>query len=718
MDELSINNDRLEFSIDPDSGGIRQIFNKRTSTHYLKTPSIRSLYLWFLQTGKKSKLYANDDEPVRVVHSDAGTLMDARRSEEPDRSVLETRHDIDSVECVSRYVLPHESDLIQCEISVANRTNSPFSGVVVGVGFPLVQNVRIGSEHIDDVLVRPNRFGEKIPDPVGRAGTYPTSILYGGFASMMWLDIYDGRGGLYIASHDRTLLLTALETIPNVKAGTMSIGMRKYPYIPSGGTWRSEPFVIGVHEGDWHWAADQYRAWAESWMAKPSVPDDVKNTDGWYGVHFKPKGLIKHRFKDIVKLYEDAEYLGLSHIQFWGQMVGDGCCYRFYYPDPRLGSLQDLRTSISKVKEKGGRVGFYFNIQAFSPHVREVLSKKGYSLPGDVKIPDWLSEFRDYAQVNFDGSTTVQYPGRESDDDGFRIMCTYSKGWQDYMCHWIVEKYLKEYGADFAYVDQVFSPHVSYCFNFDHGHQHHGCSAQGRVSLTKRLLKEGRSADPNFSICIEGNGDSVGQFSGLHLYTSFSSQTRYPAPEVFAYTFPDYTIIDGFANSPVDWIGNCYYPDMQGKVGLDDLMNRVYLMGFRFDVSLQNDVERGNPLTEHIRELIRLRKKVKDIQYSSRFMDDVGVVSCPDRVVVKAFKSNDGESLLLNVVDYRPDKRGFTIELDLRSLNMDGRFSGKLFSVGSREVNLKPETDDRGMVVLDLPEFEGKVASVVLRRIR
>jgi len=713
MDEFTIGNDRLELSVDPRGGGVAQLLNRKTLTPYLIRPSKRALYLWFLQRGKKSRRFANDEEPVRVIPSSEDTLLTVERKDDGDTCSLAMTHDIDSVECLTRFALSQGSDLISCNIAVTNRSDSEYSSEVVGVGFPLIENVRIGDSSADEYLVRPNRFGEKIPDPVGKRGTYPESVLYGGFASMMWMDMYGRTEGLYLASYDKTLLMTALESHPNQRSGTMTLGMRKYAYVPPKGSWSSEPFIIGVHEGDWHWAADRYREWAETWMSKPSIPEDIKQMDGWYGVHFKPEGRIKVTFKDIERLFEDAEYLGLKHVQFWGQMVGDGCCYRFYYPDPRLGDSDELKSAISAVRKKGGRVGFYFNVQAFSPYVKESLERRGYQLPDDVKVPKWIGEFKDYAQVNFDGSTTVQYPGREFENDGFRIMCTCSKGWQDYLRFWIVDMYAGRHGADFAYIDQVFSPHVSYCFNFDHGHEHHGCSAQGRVSTLRRIVEEGRSVAPDFAVCIEGNGDSIGQHAALHLYTSFSSQTRYPAPEVFAYAFPDYIVLDGFANKPVDWIGKCYYPDVQGEVSLEDLMDRVYLLGFRFDVTLAEGVRRGEQLTEHIRDLIKLRKKIKHIQYNAKFVDDLGIRALPDKVIAKLFVGAEGGQLLINLVDYRDTRGKIRVELDSGRLGLKGGRTCALYSTGDKVLEVKPRVEGDSLV-LDLPEFRGRVASVCL----
>lgn len=717
---MILSNDKIEVVFDPESGGIRQILNKKVSTTYLKHSSDRLVYVWLLQKGKKSPVYANDDEPFRIISSGTETIRGIRLNKDGSRSSIEVLHRIESVDVKCRFTLEDESPLLTCEVEIDNTLNPSCSEDVVSVGFPQLKGVCIGDASEDDILVRPNRFGEKIRDPVGKCGTYHKTLLYGGFASMMWMDIYDGKAGLYVASYDKELILTALESIPDCSRRTMSLGMRKYVYVPVGSSWRSSPFIIGVHEGDWHWAADRYREWAESWMIKPNIPEKLKWSDGWYGVHFKAGGEIKFGFNDIEDFFKDAEYLGLNHIQLWGQMVGDGCCYRFYYPDPRLGTVKELKKAIFSVKSKGGTVGFYFNIQAFSPFVKEYLSARGIRIPEYEKIPDWMGEFRNYVQTNFDGSATVQYPGREVENDGFRIMCTFSEGWQKYLVYWVVEKYLKEYGADFAYIDQTFSPPVSYCFNFAHGHKHHGCSAQGRVKTIQRLSEEGRKHNPEFSLCIEGNGDSVGQYCSLHLYTSFSSQTMHPAPEVFAYTFPEYIIIDGFANPPVEWIGRCYYPDMDGEVGFEDLMNRVYLLGFRFDVTplpLGSRIKRGEPLTEHVRRLIALRKRVKQLQYDSRFMDDLGVKCCSEKVVAKVFKCSDGRSLLVNLIDYRPEKNNFLMEIDADFYNFSGEVACRLYALDDQEAALDVKLM-QGKLLIEIPPFNGKVASIVLKKLQ
>jgi hypothetical protein len=159
---------------------------------------------------------------------------------------------------------------------------------------------------------------------------------------------------------------------------------------------------------------------------------------------------------------------------------------------------------------------------------------------------------------------------------------------------------------------------------------------------------------------------------------------------------------------------------MEGEVGLEDLINRVYLLGFRFDVTplpVGSRIKKGEPLTEHIRRLIALRKKVKRLQYESRFMDDLGVRCASAKVVAKAFKGLDGRRLLINLVDYRSEKSRLLIEVDSELYSLAGEVSCKLYAVDDQEAGLEAKLR-QGKLLVEVPPFKGKVASIILERLQ
>ncbi len=703
---IRIGNNFLELAFDSTTGFIKNIVNKVSNTRYVFN-SGPLFYLWILlcdERGLKSMPYALYGESYRVYSPYRLKSFKYIYGEK-------------TVKLLLNYILKSRiyvqisfklglDELVYSTIHVKNMLDDMKYGQIVAVGFPQIYGLKIGEDYRDDILVRPNRFGEKIVNPVDRDGTYHKNLCYGGLASMQWMDLYDESGGIYLASYDKTLLLTDLETDVMNESKTLRLGIRKYPYIPPRSEWISQPYVIGIHCEDWHWAADKYREWCNSWMRKPRIPDWLKDFDGWYGLGFHRLFRNNIGFKDIPMLFEEARRIGFNHIQFWGQMVGDTCCYRFYYPNPFLGSIDEFKDGIRYVRERGGHIGFYYNIQAFDPTLPNLPSEYLNKIPKDIPIPDWR-EFRNYAQRQFDGSYVVQYPNEEI-HDGYRIMCLCSRGWRKYLKYWIIEKYLKEYGVNAAYIDQVFSPPVTYCFNFKHGHRHHGDTVRCRVSFIKEIVEEATRIDPDFIIAIEGNGDAIGQYAHLHLYTSFSTQTRYPCPEVFSYTFPDYIIIDGFANPWSQQAMQNYYPDIKREWSEKDVLNRVYLLGYRFDITLYDRLGLEEEFTKYLMDVVKLRKRIKKYQYDSRFIDDMGVVDKPRHVEVKLFINRSRKFLLINYLDNRSIPENFDIKLDLGKIGIDRIVNAKIFSL-NYEGDVEIIDDD----MIKVPDTGSRIGSII-----
>ena len=285
---LFLGNSLLEIRLSALTGGILGMENKKTRIEYVKGEECSPVfYLWTLLSDKlhpHGPYFGNDSEPVKTRSPNRRTFRSYKFDHTAQEESITIKHRLlESIDVTYTVTVSEDSDLTHWHIKVNNHQKDLRWGQVVGIGFPQLGGLRLGEKSENDVLVRPNRFGEKIPDPVGNAGTYPVNLCYEGFASMMWVDLYntEAGSGLYLASYDKTLLMTELESEADIETCTMRLGLRKYAYIPPGGSWVSAPYVIGVHSGDWHWGADAYRCWAKSWMQKPDVPDWVKEADGW-----------------------------------------------------------------------------------------------------------------------------------------------------------------------------------------------------------------------------------------------------------------------------------------------------------------------------------------------------------------------------------------------------------------------------------------------------
>src|ERR1039458_1351411 len=111
--------------------------------------------------------------------------------------------------------------------------------------------------------------------PWAVATTFSITISARGFYALA-----NGEEGIYVASHDKTLMTTTLNVMAHSGDG-LSVSMVKYPFVKTGETWTSEPTIIRLFRGDWHVAARAYRAWADTWIPKPDPPKWLRRMNGW-----------------------------------------------------------------------------------------------------------------------------------------------------------------------------------------------------------------------------------------------------------------------------------------------------------------------------------------------------------------------------------------------------------------------------------------------------
>jgi len=96
----------------------------------------------------------------------------------------------------------------------------------------------------------------------------------------------------------------------------------------------------------------------------------------------------------------------------------------------------------------------------------------------------------------------------------------------------------------------------------------------------------------------------------------------------------------------------------------EEMFNEVFLIGNRFLVYAQPNV-----LTKHLSDVINLRKRIKHVQYSARFMDDVGVTVSDANVRVKRFVLDEPERKVTLLTIYnRESVAGANVEVALDAL--------------------------------------------------
>ncbi|MEA3402829.1 MAG: DUF6259 domain-containing protein [Armatimonadota bacterium] len=630
--KATLSDDRVAFDFDLASGGCIGVRNLATGTILSRGrgPLFRLRYL------------PHDGGEVVAVPDEDVALLAHEMRQDPPAVDLRFRAQVPGGACevLCHAELPADG-LPRWWIEVTNRGEGIH---MVEVHFPLIPGVRVGEHAEDDWLMWPRWGCRRIPWPARSA---PGTAYYpSGRAMMNWLDVYEEGErpqGLYVASQDETVLMGALQATGGPDGETLTLGMSKMPRIRPGESFRTEDFVVAPHEGDWHWAADRYREWLYGWMRPYQPPEWVVDADGWLG-----SGRDGDFLRYIPSRYRLARRLGLSYVEFWGQMMtglaaGESCCNRLYFPDPRYGTEEEFARAISYVRGAGGHIGFYTNGQAWNPRYPRLRPVYEGLLPDDALIPDWEGGFKRHALRQPDGSFYPQYakpPGDESPYPcSFYLMCSHATGWQDYLHHYIVERYVAEYGVDAMYVDQVGAAAAKACYALGHGHDDYvGAWGRGHLRNFQRLKTDGREHEPHFTLATEGLADVYGQWVDIFLLSPVASRRwQHVAPEVIRYTLPDFICYDGFANG------------MAGATLSDrQTINEVFLLGNRFDI-----FERSEEVMAHIRGVLRLRQETGPLLYRGRFRDEIGLTVSDQRVRAKLWRLDTGEARgwLVNVLN-------------------------------------------------------------------
>ncbi len=522
--------------------------------------------------------------------------------------------------------------------------------------FPMLNGLWLGDTWEDDTLVLPRHAGEKIDNPVKQLAAEPsiihwkwqeyryaytvsgsaapadereshvTELPYSGPASMLWLDLYDKNegGGLYLTCRNDGFRLLSLraEAFGEKQPGLgVSIG---HNVFKTEGEWESAPCVVAPHEGDWHWAADEYRAWRES---VPNVltrrhrplwfeisPGLVAHYDFKYQMH----GVV-HKFKDIPDLLTQARSMGLNHLLISGWNFG-GFDHGFpqYRPDPELGSEQDLRDAVNKVREMGGHLAFYVNSRLCN-----------------TKYPERAKLIEDCAIRSRDGSLRIENYGAA--DLKFACLCNQATRWRDELSG-VVNYLTRDIGADSMYLDQMAMGTGELCFHSGHT-EHEGKPDMWNNGYTKMLRQmRDRYDDDGMAMLYEGCSDIHGWgVSGQLISTMFVPNAF---PEMYKYVFPDQILVD-MMNPRRNSGMRAEHVARKSTY----LLHRAFVCGsylWVYDLEYDNTFRRDEAQLERLRKIVALRRAWLEAYGIGRFTDTVGIDDVSEGVIAKRYEIQGG----------------------------------------------------------------------------
>ena len=602
-EEIKLENQKLSISFSTKDGSVTSITNRVVRTGYI-AEGTKPSFPFVVQ------LKETDWGPGRFTLSGGVAGMtfehDLKRNGTDQVLELRYRYSKQDVLITVEVRLPDDADTTYWNITIDNKSKMEVFEMI----FPTISGIRIGSKSADNLIVMPAgmRGGYRFREPAKSKRT----AQYIGHGNMQWMDIYadpdkNGKCGLYMGAHDKELIgCRPAYSGDGKQSVTMTIV--KYAGVLPNTTWTSNPFVVAVHEGDWHRGADIYSKWAHSWMKMPQPPEWLKMCDGWddFG-------------RDLGKPF--ARWHA-------GRKFG----LRFRYPGSKA-EAKKFRDEIAKERAGGRRISHYFNGQCFDvKYATKGLRNLYPDLPKDLRIPPW-SELGKGAVRTPNGGYVGQYcrgprekwsvKTKDGIPCGDYIMCPASRQWRDWLKYWIVEKFVKEYGADVIYFDQTAAAGIKNCHDHSHGHVHPGVWAYGSAGMIEEIVTEARKINPNFVMAIEGSADCLGQFADIHVISK-SAVLKDPTiyPEIFSYTFPEYIIFDGYNNGRADEDGSVVF-------------DKIFIRGHRFDL-----ISRG----AYNKEGVQLRRAVKSWQYRAKFRDTVGIKVSDPTVQAKLFVRNDKQA--------------------------------------------------------------------------
>ncbi|MBO4884284.1 MAG: hypothetical protein J5602_03125 [Clostridia bacterium] len=550
--------------------------------------------------------------------------------------------------------LPENECRTLWRLAVENRTD----GEIDQICFPSMDGLWLGESWEDDMLVIPHHAGLRTVNPTKNLasvqprinwkwqeyiygynlghlsgarddrGAYVVEMSYSGAASMLWMDLYDpGEGtGLYITCRNERLIMKGLrlesfgEQYPGV-----GLAIVHKPCLKQG-AWESEECVVAFHEGDWHWGADDYRAW----FGTLNRPDPGHHRPLWfeksagliahYDFQYQGGGIV-HRFSDIPELLRQAQALGFNHLLLSGWNE-DGFDFGFphYKPNHKLGTEQELKDALAEVKRMGGHVAFYVNSR---------LCNTGFE--------DQQERIKKSAVMDREGKLHIEKYGAA--DVYFASLCINDTEWRNELAD-VVRYLTHEIGADSMYLDQLAMGGSCKCYHPGHAEHRNNPIAwnQGYEKLLARMRSE---YDPEgMALIYEGCNDNFGPGASGQLITVLSGPLHDWMPEVYKYTFPEQILVD-MMNARRN---SAMRPEHVARHSTE-LLHRAFVNGsylWCYDLEWDNTWRRDPEQWERLRKIVALRTAWLDRYGQGRFTDVVGVARAPEGQMIKRYEIEGG----------------------------------------------------------------------------
>ena len=633
-------------------GNLQSLQNRHTGCEYLLAPG-RDLWRLIrdadedpetpiLASGQENPRIATTPDSVEVLYP---TLLDTTGQ----------RLDI-----TLTIVITAHGEELEFRATLANR--SPWT--VKEFWFPLIGGLGdLGADAARAMLLYPESAGRRVIDPRRRLadrnaqpvrGLTPHFIreFYPGRAAMQWLGYYGDSGSLYVGSHDRSLQTTAVQALLNVAdepaRDSVSLGFIKYPFLPTGGTWQSAPFVVAVHSAGWHADARRYRAFVDGWQDhnRPK-PDWVRDAPSMHDIVMLHQfGRVNVRYDQMGAVATAAATGGIDVLKFTGwSHGGHDNQYPDFAPSDRLGGEAALVENLRRLRQQGARVVLYLHFVQMSPNSRfyrlhgEFCALKGPNGNPFVDVFTWPSQ-----------GSILQMNERTQ----LINACTATEPWQEQVLACV--RRALAWGVDSVFLDQTAGAPSSYlCFDARHGHPSPAFACgPGKTRLSERARDLVRAAGPDIALGAEYIADAILQYYdytipfGLGL---FHGDQHFG--ELYRFTFPEDILFS-------QYISREDYAQLHYS----------FVMGFRFFLTPRQQCEAVTALepafVRRLAALNRLRRQHADVLLRGTFLETEPLRVTNPAIVARAYRAGNRSAVTV----WNPTREPQPIEVTWPGLSL------------------------------------------------
>lgn len=647
---FELTNSNIDFAVDA-QGKLLKLVNRQTGHSYLVAPG-HELWKMYYRTSDARELEIPAAKQKAEVRREGNALIIAYPALTGNVALQGSSRPL-NVAFSLRVEL--EGDQLLWTATIQNMETE--SGLEISeLWLPWIYGIgNLGKGHEVDNLYWPEDGGRRIIDPFSKllgnrstagAGAAPRArnlgtyqITYPWPASMQWYALSNGEEGIYVGSHDKSLMTTTLNVLAYDDG--LSVSMVKYPFVKTGETWTSAPTVIRLFSGDWHEAARFYRTWAETWMPKPNPPKWMRRMNGWIIPNLKSQngGRYNGVYADLPRYWRDAHAVGIDMLSIYGwEKQGFDNWYPEYDADPGMGGEAGLKAAISEIKQAGGKVNLYSQGQLIDPGTA-YYRRIGYlQTAKDI----WGGEYRE--TYGGSGSGTLLNIQRSK---LFGVACPLAQGWYDQLVTQL--DMAQSYNVTGVMYDQIAGRPPYICYDENHMHSKPSLAfGPGKLQNLLKLRDLIKSRDPEFAFLHEL---VVDVFTGIGDITQPVNYGFVPGPEsfgeMFKYTFPDRIITNRTNSSRKACFGHGFA--LQWRVD-----------GMMFDTT--------DPImAPYMTRLNQLRTQYADLLLEGRFVDNEGFTSDNTNISSYAYLAGNRMAITLWNSTSEPQKplivaKGYTLE--------------------------------------------------------